>query len=219
MIRLILVDDHAIIRDGVKSMLREEKTIEVTGEAANGIELLDMLSGDSTLADVILMDINMPVMDGYEATKHVHENYPDLKVLALSMLDHEKYILRMFEAGALGYGLKSIGKTELILGLRMVAEGHRFICSEIAYNLLSRVGVSAEGHTETVSPKQGGDLSKREIEVLKLIAEGLTAAQIADKLFTSRRTIESHRQNLLEKTLSKNTAALIRYASNAGLLN
>lgn len=218
MIRIILVDDHAIIRDGVKSMLRGEESMKVVGEAANGKELLDLLENVEPEADVVLLDINMPVMDGYEAMEHLHAQFPDLKVFAMSMLDHEKYILRMLGAGALGYGLKNMGKVELIHGLRMVAQGNRFICSEIAFSLLHRVNLPAESNDEK-DQKQVGDLSKREVEVLRLIADGLTAAQIADKLFTSKRTIESHRQNLLEKTQSKNTAALIRYASTSGLLD
>jgi DNA-binding NarL/FixJ family response regulator len=218
MIRIILVDDHAIIRDGVKSMLRGEESMKVVGEAANGRELIDLLESENTETDVVLLDINMPIMDGYETMEHLKVHYPDVKVLSLSMLDHEKYILRMLGAGAMGYGLKNMSKAELIHGLRMVAQGNRFICSEIAYSLLTRIGQPIEGNGER-EHKQAGDLSKREVEVLRLIADGLTAAQIADKLFTSKRTIESHRQNLLEKTQSKNTAALIRYASTAGLLD
>jgi DNA-binding NarL/FixJ family response regulator len=218
MIKVILADDHAIIRDGVRSMLRGEEKIEIVGEAANGRELVDLLDKGTVEADVVLLDINMPVMDGHEAAVYLQEHHPEVKVFALSMMDHERYILRMLEAGALGYGLKNMGKMELIHGVRMVAEGNRFICTEIAFNLLTRIDSPAEGNGESI-PKSGSDLSKREVEVLQLIADGLTAAQIADKLFTSKRTIESHRQNLLEKTQSKNTAALIRYAANAGLID
>lgn len=218
MINIILVDDHSIIRDGVKSMLRGEETMKVVGEAANGQELIDLLERENPGADVVLLDINMPIMDGYEAMVHLQAHYPELKVLVISMLDHEKYIMRMLDSGALGYGLKTMGKVELIHGLRMVAQGHRFICSEIGYSLLTRMSLPPGNNSEK-EQKQTGDLSKREVEVLLLIADGLTAAQIADKLFTSKRTIESHRQNLLEKTQSKNTAALIRYASTTGLLD
>jgi DNA-binding NarL/FixJ family response regulator len=218
MIKVILVDDHAIIRDGVKAMLRGEESIQIVGEAGHGQELLDLLEKGETDANVVLLDINMPVMDGFEAAGQLKAHYPDLKVFALSMLDHEKYILRMMEAGSLGYGLKNMSKLELVHGLKMVAGGNRFICSEIAYALISRAGSVAESPLEN-NQKQPGDLSKREIEVLRLIADGLTAAQIADKLFTSKRTIESHRQNLLEKTQSKNTAALVRYAASVGLID
>ena len=217
MIRVVLADDHKIIRDGVKALLGNEKDIQIVGEAANGLELLDLLAREE--ADVAVVDINMPGMDGYEATKQIKDKYP-VKVLILSMLDHESHINKMFEAGATGYLLKNTGKEEFVHGIRMVASGQKFICTEIALSLLAKItGPAAKTPLVTSSKITGNELSKREIEVLRLIADGLTNAEIADKLFTSKRTIESHRQSLLEKTQSNNTATLIRYAVSHHLVD
>lgn len=218
MIRVVLADDHKIIRDGVKALLGNEKDIQIVGEAANGLELLDFLEREE--ADVAVVDINMPGMDGYEATKQIKDKYTTVKVLILSMLDHESHINKMFEAGATGYLLKNTGKEEFVHGIRMVASGQKFICTEIALSLLAKVNTPAAKAPFAISSKIiGNELSKREIEVLRLIADGLTNAEIADKLFTSKRTIESHRQSLLEKTQSNNTATLIRYAVSHHLVD
>lgn len=224
MIKVILVDDHKIIRDGIKSLLKEDHEIQVIGEAANGTELIDLIA--RLEADVVLMDINMPKMDGFETTKYLKEHHPEIKILVLSMLDHENYITKMFGAGALGYLLKNTGRDELVHAIQLVASGNTYICSDIAINLLKNVNHSnteiqpkSENNKETTKEKHiNGDLSKREVEVLKLIAEGFTNAEIADKLFTSKRTVESHRQKLIEKTQAKNTAALIKYAISNNLI-
>ena len=215
MVNILLVDDHKIIRDGLRSLLKEEVEIAVVGEASNGQELINMLP--ETLVDVILMDLNMPVMDGFEGTRYVREHYPDIKVLVLSMLDHENYISKILDAGALGYVLKNTGKEEMVYAIKSVATGNHFICTEIALSLLKRIQQTTV-KTE-VNGRQPGDLSKREIEVLRLIAEGFTNAEIADKLFTSKRTIESHRQHLIEKTQAKNTAALVKFALEKGIID
>jgi DNA-binding NarL/FixJ family response regulator len=215
MIKTILVDDHKIIRDGIRSLLKEESEINVIGEASNGQELLDFLAENP--ADVVLMDLNMPVMDGFEASVQVRERYPKVNILVLSMLDHENYISKVLDAGALGYVLKNTGKEEMVYAIKSVAAGNPFICTEIALSLLKRIQM-ASSKPET-SSRQPGDLSKREIEVLRLIAEGFTNAEIADKLFTSKRTIESHRQHLIEKTQAKNTAALVKFALEKGIID
>ncbi|MDQ3290245.1 MAG: response regulator transcription factor [Bacteroidota bacterium] len=216
MIKILLVDDHKIIRDGIQSLLKDEPSIEVVGEASNGLEMVDFLPNNPV--DVILMDLNMPMMDGFEGTKYVREHYPNIKVLVLSMLDHENYISKVLDLGASGYILKNTGREEMIYAISTVAAGNHFICTEIALNLLRRVQTTAT-KTETNGSRQHGDLSKREIEVLKLIAEGFTNAEIADKLFTSKRTIESHRQHLIEKTQAKNTAALVKFALEKGIID
>ncbi|QJX45479.1 response regulator transcription factor [Hymenobacter taeanensis] len=215
MIRIILVDDHTIIRDGIRALLSDQEGLEVVGEAGNGQDLLALLA--TTPTDVVLMDMNMPVMDGMEATKRLREEYPQVHVLALSMLDHEEYINRMFEAGAYGYVLKNAGKLEIVYAIRTVANGRQFLCSELGVKFLQKLMQAATPNVVATAKKTDG-LSKRETEVLQLIAEGLTNAEIAEKLFTSKRTIETHRQNIIEKTQAKNTAALISYAVRQGLL-
>jgi len=214
MIRVVLTDDHAIIRDGISSLLRDEAGLEVVGEAANGQQLLDFL--ETASADVVLLDLNMPIMDGFTTIGHLRRLHPQVKVLVLSMLDHERYVAQALEAGALGYALKNTGRTELIYAISSVANGQPFLCTAIGMALLRRLQTSEPVASE--APKTGS-LSKRELEVLRLIAEGMTNAEIADKLFTSKRTIETHRQNIIEKTQAKNTAALIKYAVSNGMLN
>jgi DNA-binding NarL/FixJ family response regulator len=205
--KIIIADDHKIVRDGIKSLLRQEQGFEIVAEAANGQELVELLA--SQTPDVIVMDINMPVMDGYKATAYVKEHHPETHVLALSMLDQECYARKILAAGALGCVVKSCSREELIFAIKSVAAGNKFICSELAYKLLE----TPEGTLAKEQPLIALEtLSKCELNVLRLIAEGYTNAEIADKLFNSKRTIESHRQNLLAKTHSKNTAALIKYA-------
>jgi DNA-binding NarL/FixJ family response regulator len=214
MIRIILTDDHAIIRDGIRSLLRDEPGLEVVGEACNGEELLAMLP--DTPADIVLLDLNMPGMDGFATLAALREQHPQMRVLVLSMLDHERYVVQALDAGALGYALKNTGRSELVYALYTVAAGQPFLCTAIGMGLLRKFQ-SPEANSYD-APKIGSSLSKRELEVLQLIAEGMTNAEIADKLFTSKRTIETHRQNIIEKTQAKNTAALIKFAVSSGLL-
>ncbi|TGE21674.1 response regulator transcription factor [Hymenobacter aquaticus] len=214
MIRIILTDDHAIIRDGVRSLLRDEPELDVVGEAGNGEELLALLPG--TPADVVLLDLTMPGKDGFATLNTLREQYPQIRVLILSMLDHERYVAQALDAGATGYVLKNTSRSELVYALHRVAAGHHFLCTAISMGLLRKFQAPELPVGE--SARATSSLSKRELEVLQLIAEGLTNAEIADKLFTSKRTIETHRQNIIEKTQAKNTAALIKFAVSSGLL-
>lgn len=215
MIRVVLTDDHNIIREGLRSLLEDDEETEVVGEASNGKELLELL--EHTPADVVLLDINMPVMDGYEAAKQVTERFPDTKVLALSMLNSEPFVQKMMDNGASGYILKNTGKAELRSAIKLVASGSQFMCADLAIRFLNKSSAPEE-ETDKGS-RNGHVLSKRELEVLGLIAEGFTNAEIADKLFTSKRTIETHRQNILEKTNAKNTANLVKYAIQNGYIS
>jgi DNA-binding NarL/FixJ family response regulator len=216
MIKVILTDDHKIIRDGVKALLKDEEAIDVVGEASNGDELIRLL--DDVAADVVLLDISMPEKDGFETTKYLAKHWPDVKILVLSMLNHERYVRTIMEYGASGYILKTAGKDELRSAIKLVASGTPYICSELVMDLLEKRNYSLANQFAMDGEKLPKDLSKRELEVLNLIAEGYTNAEIAEKLFTSKRTIETHRQNLLEKTHTKNTATLIKYAFQRGIL-
>lgn len=215
-VKLIIVDDHKIIREGLCSLLAGHNEIEIIGEASNGQETLNILA--DTQADVVLMDVNMPVMNGYEATRSIREHFPFTKVIALSVLNDEGNISRMLESGAHGYISKSAGKEELFLAIKLVYNGTPYISSDISIRILDRVNDPLYGK-EVVAQADKQVLSKREMEVLALISEGYTNAEIADKLFTSKRTIETHRQNILEKTKSKNTAHLIKYAFQQNLIS
>ena len=219
MTRIILADDHAILRDGIRALLSAEPDLEVVGEANNGAEVLAML--ETTPADVVLMDVQMPVLDGFATMPELRERFPEVRVLVLTMLDHENYVARMLEAGALGYVLKNAAISEITHAIRTVAAGSPFLCTEIGLSMLFKAVAqqSSGSHaTDDASGSAGADLTARELEVLKLIAEGLTNAEISDKLFTSKRTIETHRQNIITKTQMKNTASLIRFAVSEGLV-
>ena len=215
MIRVFIVDDHTLIRDGLRTLLAADPLFEVVGEASNGQALLDQLP--TVAADVVLLDLNMPVLDGLATTHRLREEYPHLRILLLSMMTHERTIGEALAAGAHGYVLKNADKYEVVAALQGVASGKRFLCSEIGLGLLEKLllqeprppapGMSPEVH-----------LTHREREILQLVASGLTNQEIADQLFTSKRTVESHRQNLLEKTGVRNTPALVKYAMEQGLL-
>ena len=218
MTRILLADDHTILRDGIRALLSAEPGFEVVAEASNGAELLALL--DVTPADVVLMDVQMPVLDGFATMPELRRRFPDVRVLVLSMLDHENYVARMLEAGALGYVLKNAAISEIIHAIRTVAAGHHFLCTEIGLNMLYKAVAKTGGGSGAGANDSGGaELTARELEVLKLIAEGLTNGEISDKLFTSKRTIETHRQNIITKTQAKNTAALIKLAVSRGLIS
>ena len=213
MIRVFIVDDHALLRDGLRTLLAADPLFTVVGEAGNGQELLDQLP--TTPADVVLLDLNMPVLDGLATTHRLRAEYPDLRILLLSMMTHERTIGEALAAGAHGYVLKNAAKYEIVAALQSVAAGKRFLCSEIGLASLEKA-LLQEARLPAQSP--GVPLTHREREILQLVATGLTNQQIADQLFTSRRTVESHRQSLLEKTGAPNTPALVKYAMEHGLL-
>ena len=214
-IRVFLVDDHTLVRTGIRALLASYPDIMVVGEASNGQELLDQLP--TTPTDVVLLDVNMPVLDGPTVARQLREQYPAMRILALSMQDKEDYIFQMLDAGALGYMLKHVRIEEIVQGIQTVAAGRQFLCSATSFAALNRL----RGRPETpvsVVPKESA-LSRRETEVLQLLSEGLTTNEIAERLFTSKRTIETHRQNILDKTQMKNTAALIRFAVEGKLVS
>ena len=215
MIRVFLVDDHAVLRSGLRSLLAEQAGLAVVGEAGNGGELL--AQRPAAPADVVLLDLNTPEMDGLETTRQLGERHPAVRVLVLSMLASEAFAYQLLDAGARGYVLKSAGLDEIVHRIRMVAAGRRFLCAEMGLDALRKLRDCTSGPPPAADQKPGGP-SKRETEVLQLIASGLTNQEIADKLFTSKRTVETHRQNIIEKTKMKNTAALVRFAVSEGLI-
>jgi DNA-binding NarL/FixJ family response regulator len=218
MTRILLADDHTILRDGIRALLSADADLDVVGEASNGAEVLAML--ETTPADVVLMDVQMPVLDGFATMPELRRRFPEVRVLVLTMLDHENYVARMFDAGALGYVLKTAAISEITHAIRTVAGGNQFLCTEIGLNMLYKaVAQSASVSIDDGGGHAGSELTARELEVLKLIAEGLTNGEISDKLFTSKRTIETHRQNIIAKTQAKNTAALIKLAVSRGLIS
>lgn len=209
------MDDHHIVRSGLHLLLDAQPDLEIVGEASNGLDLLAQLP--TIPADVVLLDVNMPGMDGPETARQLRDQYPDVRVLALSMLDKESYIFQMLDAGAHGYLLKSSGVEEIVTGVRTVAAGGQFLCTTAGLMALHKLRDGPRPAPVEPADKPGS-LSRREVEVLQLISQGLTTGEIAEKLFLSKRTIETHRQNMMEKMQVKNTASLIKQAMAEGLL-
>jgi DNA-binding NarL/FixJ family response regulator len=209
MIKILLAEGHTVVRNGIKSLLEKETDIEVIAEVGDAESALQWLT-ENPAPDVVITAITFPKMDGIRLTAEIKQAYPAVNVVILSRIDEEKYILQAFKAGAMGYLLKSVHADELIFGIRYVAgTNQRYLCNQIALSLLDKLlqltpTVDGVGLTT--------DISKREIEVLVLISQGFTNEEVAGKLFTSKRTIESHRQSLINKTGTRNTAALVRYA-------
>lgn len=215
MLQVILAEDHIVVRDGLKALLESTGEFEIIGEASNGAEVLDLLNSNKKV-DIILTDINMPIMDGISLIKTLKQNHPLIYIAILSILDHEEYIMQAFTHEADGYLLKNADAEELIFALKYISTGRKYISSELAINFLSRWINSAK--TTNTSQDVLLDLSSREIEVLNLIALGYTNQEMSEKLFLSKRTVEGHRQSLIEKTGSKNTAALIRLSVLNGII-
>ncbi|RZK60557.1 MAG: response regulator transcription factor [Pedobacter sp.] len=207
-IRVFLVEDHNIVRNGIKVLLETDPEIEVVGEATNGKEALTYFDNGLT-TDIVITDLNMPEIDGISLIKLLKESLPEIKIVVLSMHDNEEYLTAAFSAGADGYLLKNVAAHELIFALKHIYSGYKYVCSELSVKTISSLHPVSNKNAE---PAIDVDFSVREMEVLELIAEGLTNAEISEKLFLSRRTVEGHRQTLLEKTGSKNTAMLIRFA-------
>lgn len=213
-IKVFLVEDHNIVRNGIRTLLERQPDIEIVEEAETVSETLDKLRSGIAV-DIIMSDINMPELSGIDLINLLKPEFPDIKVIMLTMLEHENYIKQTIAAGASGYLLKNIDVEQMLFAIRHVHGGGRYICSEVVFEMLKKqLNSPAE-----IVPEKAVDLSQREEEVLHLIADGFTNQEIADKLFTSRRTVEGHRQNLLEKTGTKNTATLIRYAIRNGVIN
>jgi DNA-binding NarL/FixJ family response regulator len=210
-IKVFLVDDHKLFRNGLSLLLEGEKDIIVSGEAENGQQFCEAL--EKELPDVVLMDIEMPVMDGFETTAVTCGKYPELKVIALTMFGEEQYYLKMIEAGAKGFLLKNSDIEEVIKAIKTVNDGGTFFSQEILYNMVRNI---KEVQKETGPPVK---LSRREQEILELICKGFSNTEIASELNISKRTVEKHRSNILVKTQTYNTASLVMFAVENKLIN
>ena len=213
MIRVLLVDDHTILREGVRALLAGEPEIVVVGEAGDGQEALEKV--ETLTPDVVLMDMVMPRMNGLEATGHIKRRHPEVKVLILSMYDDDEYVQQVIQAGASGYLLKGTAADDLILAIREVQAGSSFLNPTVAAKLI-------EDYVRRVRGDHGAEsddpLTVREREVLKLIAEGNTNQEIADVLCLSRKTVESHRANIMRKLGLHDVTELVKYAIRKGLI-
>ncbi len=212
MVRLLLADDHQLVRQGVKALLETESDFSVIGEASDGTEAVAM--AESLKPDVLVIDAAMPGLNGLEATKQVKQRLPDTKVLVLSMHATEGYVLQALRNGADGYVLKDESATLLVQAVRDVLAGRRYLSPPISERAID----SYVQRAESVTQQDFGMLTAREREILQLAAEGHSNASIAARLSISPRTAETHRTNLMRKLGLRNQTELIKYAIRAGLL-
>ena len=209
-IKVVLTDDHHLIREGIKMMLSKVNNIKIVGEANSGRAAIELVEENPGGIDLILMDINMPGINGIEATKIISEKYPIIKILAFTMHAEETYITKMIKAGASGYVLKSSSKEELVEAIEKVTLGNKYYCNKVSVTMINSI-VTDKKINET-------ELSERELEVLHHIAQGATSKEAAKKLFISNRTVEAHRRNILSKLNIKSTAEMIAYAIKNNLI-
>lgn len=202
---IIIVDDHMIFRQGLKSLITIENIATVIGEASNGATFIELLR--TLTPDLVLMDIDMPHMNGMEATQNALEIMPELKIIAFTMFSDEEYYYKMINLGVKGFILKSSGINELEKAIHDVMEGESYFSNELLRKIINNFG---RKNTNNTVKKAG--LTSREKEILQQICLGLTNEEMAQKLFISPKTVKSHRSNLLEKTGCKNTPGLILYA-------
>ncbi|MCB9363047.1 MAG: response regulator transcription factor [Flavobacteriales bacterium] len=204
-IKTLLVDDHKIVRDGIRYILNSDKNIEVVGEASNGIEAIKYLEKNNAI-DVVLMDINMPQLNGIDATEIIKKLYAKINVLALTMHNEESYIIDMIKSGAIGYVLKDTNSSILLDAVKVVATGKNYYSNDVTSTMVNQLFQSTNSKQNEI------DLSDREIGIIKHIANGKTNKETAEIIGLSYRTIETHRRNILKKLGLNNTAELINYA-------
>lgn len=209
-----MVDDHQLIIEGIKSMLQEETDIEFAGGANSMKGALDFVNSQNV--DVILLDVNMPEGSGIETTKLLKEKYPEIQILALTMHEDISIITQMVKAGASGYLLKGSNMREIIEAIKAVHGKTRYLSREVQAILMDNLG-SGEKDRMLAEPKMV--ITQREREILNLVAMEMTNAEIANKLFISERTVETHRRNIFTKTQTKSIVALMNYAMKHGLLD
>lgn len=211
--RLLIVDDHQMLLDGIRALLHDVPNFQIVAEAFNGLQALEQLSKHEV--DIVLTDISMPDMDGIELTKNIKKEYPNIKILALSMFSEQQTIREMVDAGISGYILKNTGKHELVGALNKIASGGIFFGDEVT-NEMMRMMTQPDKEQEK---KNVVTLTFREREILKLIAKEYSNVQIANELFISERTVETHRKNIFRKTNTKSIVGLIKYAYEHQLIS
>ncbi|MDD5569695.1 MAG: response regulator transcription factor [Bacteroidales bacterium] len=204
--KIFIVDDHELFRKGFAMVVNTFDNVELCGEASNGKEFLEIIG--KVDADLVFMDIKMPEMNGIDATKAALEIKPGLKIVALSMFGEERYLQSMIEAGVVGFLLKDVQREELEIAIKLILDGKNYYSEELLSYFTKKY----------ISNKQDIDISKRELEIMQLVAKGLTNQEISDKLYISLRTVEGHKTNLIQKTGSKNIVDLLIYAIKNNLI-
>ena len=209
--RVLLVEDHVVVRQGIKALFADEPDLEIVGEADDGREALQRVS--ELRPDVVLMDISMPGLNGIEATRQIRQSYPDVKVVVLSMHSNEEYVFQVLRAGASGYVLKQSDSSEVLTAIRAAIAGGSFLSPPVSRAVISDYVRRAEARG------QGSDLdllTSREREVLQLLAEGLSNREIAEQLSISVKTVETHRSNMMGKLGINSKTELVKYALRKG---
>ncbi len=209
-IKILLVDDHQIIIDGIKSLLDNVENVKVAGEANNGLEAINALK--VLTVDIVLMDIDMPKMNGIDATKYIKEKFKDTKVIILSVHCEQAMIKNLVEIGTDGYLLKNSSKEELLDAIYKVANDEKYFSSEVTLSLLNPEKNESKSFKHTI------DFTNRELDVLKLLVDGYTNKQVGEKLFISHRTVDTHRTNIMKKVGVNNVAGLISFAIKTRLV-
>ncbi len=212
MINLVIADDHQMMIEGLTAMLKDEKEIKIVGTASNGLEVLEIL--EQHQVHVVLLDINMPLMDGVDTCRKIRKMHPMVNVLALTMYDEGGLITSMIKSGAKGYILKNTGKTHLLLAINAIVRGESYFPEKIKEKLVLSMMNEKKHSSFTMLPK----LTRREKEIVRLIVNEKTTQEIADLLFISVKTVETHRKNLMEKLNVRNIAGLVRIAVEKGLV-
>lgn len=213
-IRVLVVDDHTIVRDGVCALLALVGDIEVVGEAVNGSEALKMVA--QLHPDVVLMDIAMPIMGGLEATRRITREFPATKVLVITQHDDKEYVFPVIESGASGLISKAAASSELAAGIRSVYQGDSFLSPSVAKLLVENYQQTAKERNQQDPYNQ---LTEREREILKLLVEGFSTQEIADMLVITRKTVEGHKTNLMNKLGIHNRIDLVKYALRRGIIS
>lgn len=214
-IQVLVIDDHQLIIDGMKSILQDEEDVAFAGGANSMSEALDFLSSHDV--DVVLADISMPLHSGIEVTRKIRELYPNIRVLALTMHEDITMISKMVDAGASGYILKRTNMNEVLDAIKVVAAGGRYLGRDVQAILMDNLSMSA--NVVELPEDAPAPLTTREREILNLIAKELSNEEIANKLFISERTVETHRRNIFTKTKTKSIVGLIKYAIKSGLIS
>lgn len=212
MIRLLIADDHQILKDGLKAMFLDNPEIKIVAEASNGIEVMEKL--DNNAVDVVLLDFNMPIMDGIETCKKINQLHPLVKILVLSMYEDGKFISKMMRNGVNGYILKKTGKEKLIEAIKTIYSGGIYFSKQVKDALVNSIVSGKNRKNGLFIPR----LTKRENEIIELIVNEYTTFEIAQKLYISDKTVETHRKNLLQKLNVRNTAGLVRIAVERGIV-
>jgi DNA-binding NarL/FixJ family response regulator len=211
--KILIADDHAMVRDGVKNLVQQNKDLVVIGEARSGNETLELY--DKLQPDLLIMDISMPDMNGMEVSRAILARNPNANIVILSMYDDEDYISRCLEYGVKGYVVKNESGSELEYAIKSVLQGKNYFSRQAQDVIFKK-------YSQNVSKKKTNEdtvnLTKREVEIIKLIADGLTSQQMADRLFISPRTVETHRANVMKKLTVKNAIELVKKAQQLKLL-